>query len=719
MEMSQRFLTNALSCAIAAASISAPTAIPAADHSGPSSDISTPRYLDGSDGSDWPGYGRTFGEQHYSPLAQIDRANVRRLGLAWSLDLGPENSVTQPIAVGGVLYFATGYSVVHAVDASSGKLLWRYDPKAAEKAGLNLRQGWGSRGIAWWNGKIYTGTQDGRLIAIDAKTGVPVWSVQTFDKDTAAYISGAPRVFDGKVIIGFASDSGKNRGYVTTYDSETGRQLWRFFTVPGDPADGYENPSMQMAAKTWAGKWWKYGGGGTVWNAMAYDVETGSVYIGTGGGYPMNRRVRSNDEGDNLFLASIVALDARTGAYKWHYQLNPGDTWDYDATMDIELADLTIAGHPRKVLMQAPKNGFYYVIDRINGQLISAQPIVKVTWASRIDMETGRPVENPGVRYPNGSTTSLIWPGGGAHSWMPMAYSPKTRLTYIPVLDAGSTFSDKGIDLTHWQAPTDRSVEGDKGYEAAVRGVGDSDGGPKVEAALLAWNPRTQKSAWKVRLDTIANGGVVATGGDLIFQGTVDGVFKAYSALTGERLWSFPAQAPLLAAPISYAVNGLQYVTVLTGLGTGNGIMAVWFEKYGVDPRSQARRVLTFSLDGKAQLPPANHTMPPAVEDPNYRADDRTAAVGEDLYVQHCATCHGYSVVSGTHAPDLRRSAIPLSTDAFDGVVRKGGFVSNGMPAFAEFTNVQLYELRQYIRMEAAKLRSSLNAKDVQHRNVP
>jgi len=346
---------------------------------------------DVSDGTDWAAFGRTFGEQHDTPLTQVSTQTIGRLGLAWSLDLGPENSVTGPIEVGGTLYFATGYSLVHAVDVGTGRLLWRYDPKAAEAAGKNLRLGWGSRGIAWWDGKVFTGTQDGRLIAIDAKSGKLVWSVQTFDADSPRYISAAPRVFNGKVAIGNAGDMGAVRGYVTAYDANTGRQLWRFYTVPGNPVNGFENDAMARAAKTWTGDWWKFGGNGTVWNAMSYDPGTDTLYIGTGNAYPYAPRLRTHEQGDNLFTCSVIALNATTGEYKWHYQFVPRDAWDYDAGMDMALADLPLGGKLRKVLITAPKNGFLYVIDRESGQLISAKPFAKVTWATGIDIASCTP----------------------------------------------------------------------------------------------------------------------------------------------------------------------------------------------------------------------------------------------------------------------------------------------------------------------------------------
>jgi quinohemoprotein ethanol dehydrogenase len=655
---------------------------------------STARYLDTSEGKDWPGYGRTFGELHYSPLSEINPDSVRKLGLAWFLNLGRENSATQPIAVGGILYFATGHSHVHAVDAASGKLLWRYDPRAAEAAGPNLRLGWGSRGIAWWNDKIYTATQDGRLIAIDAKTGKPVWHVETFEKSSPRYISAAPRVFDGKVIIGHAGDFGIVRGYVTAYDAENGKMLWRFYTVPGNPADGFENDALKRAAKTWDGEWWKYGGG-TVWNSIAYDPGADTVYFGTGNGYPFNARARS--QGDNLFVCSIIAVDAKTGAYKWHYQLNPGDTWDYDATNDIQLAELDIENKLRKVLMIAPKNGFFYVIDRADGKLISAEPFAKVTWASHIDLKTGRPVENSEARYPNGMLAT-IWPSGmGAHGWLPEAYSPKTKLVYIPVIEFGMTMSDKGIDLRHWHDPADHST----GMAVDLRL--DAKDPQQGTGSLLAWDPQKQKAVWQVQHPTYANGGVMATGGNLVFQGTVDGKFSAYAAETGRLLWAFDAQAPMIGPPISYSVNGKQYITVLTGLGTTIGIMGPLLEHYGIDPRTQARRVLTFAIDAKAELPAKPSATLATVDDPNLRSDPRSAEAGQAIYNRRCVSCHGISVVSGTHAPDLRRSSVPLSREAFVAVVRDGAIVAGGMPRFKELTAKDCDDLRQYIRTEARK----------------
>lgn len=655
------------------------------------------------DAANWQGYGRTGGEQHFSPLDEINAGNVASLGLQWSVDLDPGNSASAPVAADGVVYIATGYSIVRAIDATTGKVLWTHDPKAAEAAGRKLRQGWGIRGLAYARGKVFVGTQDGRLLALDAKTGAQIWSAMTVEKDDYRFISGAPRVFDGKVIIGHGgADAGATRGYVTTYDADTGRQLWRFYTVPGNPADGFEDKAMKMAAPTWAGEWWKYGGGGTVWNAMTYDREMDTIILGVGNGAPWNHRIRSEGKGDNLFLASVVGLDAKTGAYKWHYQVNPGETWDYNAAMDMELADLKIGGKVRKVLMTAPKNGFFYVIDRSNGKLISAEPIVKVNWASRIDLKTGRPVENPAARYPGGSTFTM-WPGpSGAHSWMPMAFSPKTGLVYIPVLEMSISYNDRGISRENWKRLPGNAMDGavHNGFDAA------NPDGLNRTSALLAWNPVTQKQAWRLPTPGPWNGGVMATAGNLVFQGQADGKFNAYAADSGQLLWSFGAEAPVIGSPISYAVNGRQYITVLTGMGTSGASFGP-FLPVSVDYRTQARRVLTFAIGGTARLPKSEPYRPVAAEDPDFRPDQKSAFNGLVTYSQRCGICHGVMAIAGGAAPDLRTSQVPVDADAFAAVVRDGVLVPNGMPRYEELSDAELYELRQFIRGEAAKLRGA------------
>jgi quinohemoprotein ethanol dehydrogenase len=658
-------------------------------------------YLDNAKGTDWPGPGRTYGEQHFSPLAQIDQANVAGLGLAWSFDLPLGYSVTQPIAVGGKLFLTSGQGLLRALDARSGRELWTFDPQVWKSDALGLRMAWGSRGVSWWNGTIFMGTLDGRLIAVDSATGAQKWAVQTTTPGDGRYITGAPRVFEGKVIIGHGgADAAPIRGYVTAYDAVSGKQLWRFHLVPGDPAAGFENEAMAMAAKTWHGEWWKHGGGGTAWNAMSLDPETRTVFIGTGNGSPWSHKVRSEGKGDNLFLSSIVALDADTGRYKWHYQTNPGESWDYNAAMDIQLADLVIEGKPRKVLITAPKNGFLYVIDRIGGQLISARPYVPVTWTSGIDPATGRPVDVPNNRFENGRF--LMAPGPvGAHSWLPMAYSPRTSLVYIPAIEVGAYMFDGFEAAKVWYRPAFYGVNGAVGVDMVP---GDRDS----SASLVAWDPVSQRQAWRIPVPTNVSGGVLATGGDLVFQGGMDGRFNAYDARTGKLLWSFDARAPVIAPPISYSAGGRQYVTVISGSGGSLSLIGDAFRNHPTGYREQARRVLTFAVGGKRSLPPAaSYTFQPVADQdyvPRTDAEQRGAAV----FGQTCIMCHGRDAnAAGGNAPDLRGSPIILSAEAFATVVRQGALRQAGMPKFDDLTPGMVEDVRQYLRKRAAEARTA------------
>ncbi len=664
------------------------------------------RLADGAGGEDWPGFGRSYGEQHYSPLGQITPATVGRLGLAWSYDLPPGNPLSSPVAAKGVLYTATGYSVVRAFDVRTGKLLWEHDSQAAEKAGERMRSAWGIRGLAWWDDKVYVGTQDGRLIALDAHSGKEVWSRQTLDEGMVANITGAPRIFDGKVIIGFGgADYAAVRGYVSAFDARTGQPLWRFYTVPGDPAID-KDETTRMAAASWHGETWKKGGGGTAWNAFTYDPETDTIFVGTGNGSPWNHKARSEGQGDNLFLCSIVALDAKTGKYKWHYQVNPGETWDFNAVMDMPLATLIIDGKPRKVIMQAPKNGFYYVIDRITGKLISAEPFAKVSWASKIDLTTGRPVEDPDARFPAGKEFK-IWPSPmGGHNWLPMAFSPRTGLTYLPTVDMPATFSDKGIDTAHYVRRP-----GSFNDNAVTVGYATQPLLGEASAYLQAWDPVARKAAWKLPLYGPWAGGVLATGGGLVFQGQADGGFRAIDDRSGQPLWSFDAQAPVLAPPISYSWKGRQYVSVIAGYGTTFALLDTQ-RRIGQPFASQQRRVLTFALDGKARLPAPPAKAPlVANPDPDFAPDQAKWTKGILAYHQHCATCHGFYAVSGGTAPDLRASAVPLSSEAFEAIVHGGALVPAGMPQFGQLDPAELDAIRHYLRAQARELAEKKESK--------
>jgi quinohemoprotein ethanol dehydrogenase len=662
---------------------------------------------DVQNGTNWPSFGRTFDEGHYSPLRDINAESVKRLGLAWSLDLDVTNSITAPLAIDGVIYLGAGHGVVHAVQATTGKLLWRYDAKAPEAAGAKLRVAWGIRGIAFWKGRVYAGTTDGRLIALNANDGSLAWSVQTVDPNDGATITGAPRAFNGKIVIGFAGeDFSPLRGYVTAYDAETGKLVWRFYTVPGKPGtpDGAASDSvMDMAAKTWTGEWWKYGGGGGAWNAMTYDPDFNRLYIGTGNGTPMNWKIRSPGGGDNLFIASVVAVNADTGQYAWHYQTAPGDSWDYDSANDMTLATLRIDGADRKVLLHAAKNGFIYVIDRSNGKLLSAEKLGKVTWADHVDLITGKPVMVAGAKYEQKSM--LLWPSFQAvHHWTPQSYSPVTGYLYEPTLEMPAVFGDEGVDLKHFNPQV-------KTPEMTGLSLGDGSDVPADagHSVLKAWDPVAKKVIWSVETPGISNGGTLATAGNLVFEGLADGYLHAYSAQDGADLWSFYAGVAVTGVPITYSVQGRQYVTITAGpLGGSTAGFGAISARWGWDPRVHPRRLLTFALDATAKLPPTPPRAPALpLAAPEFKVDASKVRLGAQTY-SNCVLCHGMGVVGGGIAPDLRASPVPLSAEAFAHIVRDGSLVARGMPKFGELSDAQLDGMRHFLRQKA---RDSLVAK--------
>jgi quinohemoprotein ethanol dehydrogenase len=645
---------------------------------------------------DWLFYGQSPSEQRFCKLAQIDTRTVSGLGLAWSIDLPGEHALeATPLEVGGTLYFTGQDSSVYAVDARLGKLLWKYDPESYRHRPRHVRYIFAvNRGAAYWRGRIYVGTLDGRLIALEARTGRVKWSVETVAADSAQTITGAPRVFNGKVVIGNGGADWGARGYVTAYDAETGTQVWRFYTVPGDPAQGFEQPALAMAAKTWSGEWWKRGGGGTAWDGLTYDREFNRLYIGVGNSFPYNPRLRSPAGGDNLFLASIVAVDADTGRYVWHYQVNPNEAWDFKATAQMTLAELKIAGVRRKVLMQAPTNGFFYVLDRRNGKLISAQKIGKVTWAERIDLQTGRPVEAPNIRYENGPVT--IWPSGvGAHSWQAMSFSPTTGLVYIPYMHLGLRYFETPEALVAARQSTEVLLGGGATLaEVVVNDPHDATG------SLIAWDPVAQQPRWKVQYPSIWNGGTLVTGGNLVFQGDADGIVHAYEASTGKELWKFFAGLGIVAPPISYSIRGEQYVSILVGYGgataTNERYNRGW--KYG----AQMRRLLTFALGAHATLPPTappDFALHPAQDDLALVLDPGEVAAGEIRYQKSCALCHGYDLKStGVPGPDLRESALAANADSLSALLRTGSLERNGMPRFDDLSAREVHSLFLYIR---------------------
>lgn len=649
--------------------------------------------------SEWQKHGGDDAEQRHSPLRQITPENIDKLGLEWSFDLGVSRGIeATPLVVDGVIYVTATWNIIYALDAKTGAQLWRYDPKVDRSKGADLCCDAVNRGVAYWQGKIISGTIDGRLIAVDAKTGSKLWDVVTVDQSQPYTITGAPRVVKGKVLIGNGGAEFGVRGYISAYDANSGKQLWRFYTVPGNPTDGFENKAMEMAADTWKGQWWQYGGGGTVWDSMAYDSELDLLYIGVGNGSPWNQAIRSPGGGDNLFLSSIVAVRPDTGEYVWHYQTTPGETWDYTATQHMILADLEIAGESRKVIMQAPKNGFFYVLDRATGEFISAKNYMPVNWATHIDPETGRPVEVAAARW-GGRAPHLQLPGPlGAHNWHPMSYHPGEGLVYIPAQETPFVYGEEkgfkkaevrwntGTDTALGSLPTD--VAQFKAVKAAVKG------------SLLAWDPIKQASAWQVEHGSPWNGGVLSTAGGLVFQGNADAKLVAYRADNGERLWDFFAQTGIVAPPISYEVDGRQYIAVASGWG---GVFALIYG--GLLPAEShpgVGRLMVFALDGKAALPSLDSKKISQPKPPASTASSEQIAIGKQVYDGNCMPCHGDHAVSSGLLPDLRWSPLLASPEAWQTVVIDGALAPRGMPSFKPvIDSAQLSALRAYVIDEA------------------
>ncbi len=655
----------------------------------------------------WLSHGRTYKEQRFSPLTQIDTTNIDNLGLDWFFDLDTQRGQeATPIVVDGKMYISTAWSMVKALDAKTGELLWEYDPKVDRAWAVNACCDVVNRGVAFWDGQIFIGTLDGYLVALDAQTGAENWKVLTIDKTKPYTITGAPRVVKGKVIIGNGGAEFGVRGYVSAFDVASGEMAWRFYTVPGDPAKGFENDAMKMAADTWTGEWWKLGGGGTVWDSMAYDPELDLLYIGVGNGSPWNQLIRSPQGGDNLFLSSIVALRPDSGEYVWHYQTTPAETWDYTATQQITLAELEIDGKVRKVLMQAPKNGFFYVLDRATGEFLSGDAFVKLNWALGMD-ESGRPIPNPEARYDQTGGLFVVSPGpGGAHNWHSMSYSPQTGLVYIPMqetvfpmLNDGNFKAldqawNLGLDTGGFEPPTD-----EEGIAAAAA---------SMQGFLLAWDPLKKAVAWRHKHAGVSNGGALSTAGGLVFQGSSKGVFNAFDAQDGSVKWSFPADTGIIAAPVSYQVDGEQFVAIVVGWGGVFSLGQGDITKAYADVRNNSR-VLVFKLGGKAKLPSSAAYQENFVAPPEQTAAPEQIAAGKVLFNQYCAACHGARAIGGGLIQDIRYGGALHSAELWNQVVLDGLFATKGMAGFDSVLNEQqAAQIRAYViavAQEDAKLK--------------
>ncbi|MBT8427004.1 MAG: PQQ-dependent dehydrogenase, methanol/ethanol family [Erythrobacter sp.] len=658
------------------------------------------------DSANWISHGRTYSEQRYSPLDQVNRDTVSDLGLAWFADMDTaRGQEATPLVMDGKLYVTSAWSKVFAFDAATGEPLWSYDPQVPGETGVKACCDVVNRGLAAWGDHLFLGTLDGRLVALDRDTGEVVWEKVTVDQTKSYTITGAPRVIDGKVLIGNGGAEFGVRGYIAAYDAEDGEELWRFYTVPGD--DGDDAPEyLKTAAETWSGDALtgedSIGGGGTVWDSMAYDPELDLLYFGVGNGSPWNRAYRSpgedgTGEGDNLYLSSIVAIRPDTGEYVWHYQTTPGETWDYTATQHIVLADMEIDGRPRQVLMQAPKNGYFYVLDRATGEFISAEPYIPQNWSTGMT-EDGRPIMNPETRVDITGKPALVMPGPlGGHNWHPMAYHPGENLVYIPAFEAAMLY----VPEANWKP--DRARGFNIGFDI---GAGDlpPDLGMRreiqgtIKGMLVAWDPVAQEPRWTVEHPGPWNGGLLATGGGLVFQGNSGSEFSAYDAKDGSKLWGFPAQTGIVAPPMTYTVNGEQYVAVLAGWG---GAFAITADGELIDQMKPVRnisRLLVFKLGGEAQLPDEpDFTLAP-LDPPLSRASAETIELGREKYARYCAVCHAPAAVGSTELPDLRRSGALENRTAWLQIVHGGALKDNGMASFAQsLSEDEIDAIRQYV----------------------
>jgi quinohemoprotein ethanol dehydrogenase len=653
----------------------------------------------------WLAHGRTFGEQRFSPLTQIDESNVSRLGLAWTYEPGTTRGMeATPLVIDGVLYATGEWSRVYALNAKTGEPLWTYDPYVPGAKGRDACCDVVNRGVAAWEGKLYLGALDGRLICIDAATGQMLWEKQTTDTSKPYTITGAPRVVKGKVIIGNGGGEFGVRGYFSAYDANSGEMLWRFYTVPASKDGPFENPELEIAAKTWSkDSAWDSGLGGTVWDSMSYDPELDLLYVGVGNASIYNKEQRSPGGGDNLFVASILAVDPDDGRMAWHYQTTPGEQWDYTATQNMVLADLMLApraaaasddaaspsaaaGEPvlRKVLLQAPKNGFFYVLDRKTGELLSAEKYIDLSWATHIDMQTGRPVERAEASWAGRS--ARVTPGiPGGHNWHPMAFSPKTGLVYIPTFESVYEYISKP-DFK-WQPGMLNTSEswGEissrlEGFEAVAK--------ENVRTHLTAWDPVAAKQAWRVELGQGIPAGVLATAGGLVFQGTTWGKMRAYSATSGTTLWESETGTGVMAPPVSYEIDGEQYVAVVAGLGGSAGGHYLRFAN------ANSGRILAFKLDAHAKLPPMKELPPKPgsdgrpIEAPVLEASQETLHRGREVYSLVCARCHGVGVEASGLYPDLRYASKDVFTN-WKAIVLGGAFAGRGMASFADVVSAE------------------------------
>lgn len=678
-------------------------------------DVDTARIVATSPGTEWLSYGGGYNEQRHSPLTQITTQNVEKLGVAWTYDLATNRGVeATPIVIDGVMYVTSAWSLVYALDAASGEELWVYDPEVDKSVGVNACCDVVNRGVGVYDGKIFVGVIDGRLEALDAKTGDLVWSIVTVDQTKPYTITGAPRVVDGLVLIGNGGAELGVRGYISAYSAETGELVWRFYTVPNPnkmPDGAVSDAAFESIGNvTWGddGAWVTDGGGGTVWDSIVYDQVGDQIIFGVGNGSPWNRTIRDPNGGDNLFLSSIMAVDAKTGTYKWHFQTTPGDNWDYTATQSIILTDLPLGkgGAPRRVVMQAPKNGFFYVLDAATGEFISGKPFGPQNWAQGLD-QNGRPIENPAARY--GEASFIQLPGAmGAHNWHPMAYNPALGLAYIPAQEIPQTYALDPLwksNPSKWNTGSDMSadlmVDLPPGMIKFLRST--------LKGRLIAWDPVKQEARWSVEHGNAWNGGVLSTAGGLVFQGKLAGEFVAYNAETGDALWSSDLKSGGISGPATFEIDGEQYVTITTGWGSGYALFAGFAYDETVTPT--VGKVVTFKLGGTAKI--ADPELVPierTVKTERFGTAEQLQT-GMVQYARNCAVCHGPVAVSSGVLPDLRWSDYSGNAYAWQAVAADGVLADQGMVSFSDLLSVEEIEaIRAYVIAQAHNALAATNA---------
>lgn len=650
------------------------------------------------DDGQWVRNGRDAGGSYYSPLTDIDRHTVNRLGFAWDYRLGTRRGLeATPLVIDGAMYAVGNWGRVYSVDAATGKERWRYDPQVDGQWGRYACCDVVNRGLAASEGTIYVGALDGYLHAIDARTGTRRWKVDTLigrGRRLPYTLTGAPVIAGDLVVIGNAGADFKGvRGYVSAYDLKSGALRWRFFTVPRDPKQGAQDqPHLVAAIKTWDPRHrWEYGGGGTVWDGMSYDADSNLLYIGTGNASPYTIKESGRRGGDDLYANSIVAIHADTGRMAWYYQIVPGDEWDYDAAQKMILADLTVKGRARKVLMQASKDGFFYVLDRVSGEFISAQNFAYVNWTGRLDPKSGRPQPNPAAEYL--SAPRLIFPSmAGAHSWQPMSYDAATGLVYIPALEAPMVFietADRPAGLIEGNFtvaglfPEDFDPESLRALLGPLPTLAElAHDAPKSAVhsigVLKAWNPTLQKLVWQRPSATFWNGGVLSTAGGIVVQGDAAGFLNVYDAASGELLKAVDVGTSIMAAPMTYRAAGKQYIALMAGYGGGTGLYSPFPPASAAYRYGNEGRIVAFALDGGAPPKPPPVIEAPFEQPPARTGDAQAIAHGAVLYNRFCGRCH---VFGRGELPDLRRLS-PATHAVFYDIVLGGIYASRGMGRF-------------------------------------